>query len=176
MSAIEALATKVGVGITGHVAEAGEPFMTGDAANCGIGEQIPGTVTIEESLLAVPLRYGQSVVGVTVISKLGLDQFDGDDLRLLEVVAGHASAALVNARLYEAQRREAESAKALLELARELSSVTALDEVLDRIAAGAARILGCREASVWLTDPETGELVCHSSFVDATSDPYTLVG
>ena len=51
-----------------------------------------------------------------VVSKLGLDQFDADDLRLLEVLAGHVSVALVNARLYEGQRREAESAKALLEL------------------------------------------------------------
>ena len=62
------------------------------------------------------------MVGVLVISKLGLDQFDADDLRLLEVLAGHASVALVNARLYEAQRREAEGAKALLELSRELSA------------------------------------------------------
>ena len=71
----------------------------------------------------MPFLYGPTVVGVIVVSKLGLDQFDADDLRLLEVLAGHVSVALVNARLYEAQRREAESAKALLELTRELSAV-----------------------------------------------------
>ena len=96
----------------------GKPLITGDAANCEYGVRIAGTETIEESLIAVPLTYGSRVVGVVVISKLGLDQFDADDLRLLEVLAGHASVALVNAQLYEAQRREAESAKALLELAR----------------------------------------------------------
>ncbi len=121
-SALEALQTRVGEGITGHVALTGEPFLTGDAANCGVGVRIPGTTQIEESLLAVPLRYGTTVVGVIVVSKLGLDQFDSDELRLLEVLAGHVSVALVNARLYESQRREAESAKALLELTRELSS------------------------------------------------------
>ena len=36
-------------------------------------------------------------------------------------MAGHASVALENARLYEAQRREAESAKALLALSRDLA-------------------------------------------------------
>ena len=97
-SAFDALATRVGVGVTGHVAATGEPFLTGDAANCGIGQHIEGTARIEESLLAVPLRYGPSVIGVLVISKLGLDQFDADDLRLLEVLAGHASVALANAR------------------------------------------------------------------------------
>ena len=76
---------------------------------------IPGTHTIEESLVAVPLCYGTRVIGVIVISKLGIDQFDEDDVRLLEVLAGHASVALENARLYEAQRREADHLKALLE-------------------------------------------------------------
>ncbi|MGL6279014.1 MAG: diguanylate cyclase [Gaiella sp.] len=161
--ALEVLATRVGEGITGHVAATGEPFITGDAANCGIGRLIEGTERIEESLVAVPLRYGSSVVGVIVVSKLGRDQFDADDLRLLEVLAGHASVALVNARLYEAQRREAESAKALLELSRELSSLTDLDEVAERVTRGATRIIGARRASLWLPVRETGELECHAA-------------
>ena len=76
-----------------------------------IGLQIEGTERLEESLIAVPFVYGHEVVGVVVVSKLGLDQFDADDQRLLEVLAGHASVALVNARLYERERREAERAK-----------------------------------------------------------------
>jgi HD-GYP domain-containing protein (c-di-GMP phosphodiesterase class II) len=95
------------------------------------------------------------VVGVIVISKLGLDQFDADDLRLLEVLAGNVSVAIVNAQLFEAERREAESARALLELARELSSVTELTQVADRVAKGAARILGSTHASVWLPSSST---------------------
>ncbi|RDI75685.1 GGDEF: diguanylate cyclase (GGDEF) domain [Gaiella occulta] len=159
-STMEVLTTRVGVGVTGHVAETGEPFLTGDAAGCGIGHRIPGTAQIEESLLAVPLRYGPDVIGVIVISKLGLDQFDDDDVRLLEVLAGHASVALVNAKLYEAQRREAESAKALLELSRDLSSSAELKQVLELLARGAAQILDVPQASVWLPDTATGELVC----------------
>jgi diguanylate cyclase (GGDEF)-like protein len=161
-SALDVLVTKVGVGVTGHVAATGEPFLTGDAANCGIGHHIEGTARIEESLLAVPLRYGANVVGVLVISKLGLDQFDADDLRLLEVLAGHASVALVNAQLYERQRREAEGAKALLELSRELSAVTQLDAVVERIARGAVRILAVPRASVWLPLSDGAGLVCGS--------------
>ena len=68
----------------------------------------------------MPLRYGSRVTGAIVISKLGIDQFDEDDIRLLEVLAGQASVALENARLYEQQRREAEGAKALLAFADEL--------------------------------------------------------
>jgi len=161
-SAMEVLQTRVGEGVTGHVALTGEPFLTGDAAHCDIGIHIEGTATIEESLLAVPLRYGATVVGVIVVSKLGLDQFDADDLRLLEVLAGHVSVALVNARLYEGQRREAESAKALLELTRELSSVTNLDGVLEQVVHGASRIMESRRCAIWLPTPDGG-LVCRAA-------------
>ena len=165
-SPLDILVTRIGVGITGHVAATGKPFLTGDAANCGIGHHIEGTAKIEESLLVVPLRYGANILGVLVISKLGLDQFGGDDLRLLEVLAGHASVALVNAQLFETQRREAESAKALLELSRELSSGTELEVVVDRIAGGAARILGVQRTSVWLPAADGAGLVCRSAWSD----------
>jgi diguanylate cyclase (GGDEF)-like protein len=158
----DVLTIKVGVGITGHVAATGAPFLTGDAANCGIGHHIEGTPRIEESLLAVPLRYGANVVGVLVLSKLGLDQFDTDDLRFLEVLAGHASVAFANARLYEAERREAHGAKALLELSRELSACTELDAVAERVVQGAVRILDVPRASLWLPAGRDGGLECIS--------------
>ena len=133
---VKLLPTSVGRGITGRVAETGVSLLVGDAARHEFGEQIAGTAEIEESLLAVPLRYGARVTGVIVISKLGLDQFDADDLRLLEVMAGHASVALENARLYEAQRREAESAKALLALSRDLAEAGGTVDVAERVGDG----------------------------------------
>jgi HD-GYP domain-containing protein (c-di-GMP phosphodiesterase class II) len=107
---------------------------------------------IEETVVGVPLLYGRRVIGVIVISKLGLDQFDGDDVRLLEVLAGHAAVALENARLYEAQRREAESAKALLEFSRQLATTEGLHEILARIVELSGSILDSPRISVWLQD------------------------
>ena len=152
------LPTQVGRGITGWVADKGEPLLVGDAANHEFGERIAGTADIEESLLAVPLRYGPRVTGVIVISKLGLDQFDADDLRLLEVMAGHASVALENARLYEAQRREAESAKALLEFSRDLAEASGIADVAERVTSGAVEILASPSTSVWLQQADDGAL------------------
>src|SRR5205807_6496123 len=130
---LELLRTRIGIGITGRCAEVGESIVDADAANCECGRQIEGTDPIEESLLAVPLRYGTRVVGVIVVSKLGLDQFDEDDVRLLEVLAGHAAVAVENASLYESARREAESATQLLEFGRELSSASTLEDILERV-------------------------------------------
>ncbi len=158
-TAVEVQAIQVGRGITGRVAKTGEPLLTGDAARSEFGEQIAGTAEIEESLLAVPLIFGSRVTGVIVISKLGLDQFDSDDLRLLEVLAAHASVALENARLYEAQRREAESATALLELGRALAGAKGQAEVAHRVVAGSARILSSPSVSLLLQDAETGDLL-----------------
>jgi diguanylate cyclase (GGDEF)-like protein len=172
---VELLPTKVGRGVTGRVAETGEPLLIGDAARYEFAEQIAGTAEIEESLLAVPLTFGARVTGVVVISKLGLDQFDADDLRVLEVLAGHASVALENARLYEAQRREAESATALLEFTREVSEAQGIADVADRVVRGSARILSSPSASLWLQDADTGDLTRLAQYSDdpAAGDSVT---
>ena len=152
------LPTAVGRGITGRVAETGVSLLVDDAAKHAYGELIEGTAEIEESLLVVPLKYGARVTGVIVVSKLGLAQFDADDLRLLEVLAGHASVALENARLYEAQRREAESAKALLAFSRDLAEAAGIRDVAERVTRGAASILESPSTSVWLQSANDGVL------------------
>jgi diguanylate cyclase (GGDEF)-like protein len=155
---VKLLPTQVGRGITGRVAESGTPLLVGDAANHEFGERIAGTADIEESLLAVPVTYGRRVTGVIVISKLGLYQFDADDLRLLEVMAGHASVALENARLYESQRREAETAKALLAFSRDLAEASGIAEVAGRVTIGTVGILASPSTSVWLQSADDGAL------------------
>jgi diguanylate cyclase (GGDEF)-like protein len=147
---LDLLRIRVGEGITGRCAELGESIVVGDAANCEFGRRIEGTDPIEESLLAVPLRYGTHVVGVIVVSQLGLNQFDEDDVRLLEVLAGHAAVAVENARLYESARREAESATSLLEFGRELATLVDLEAIADRVTALSAEILGSRHTSFYL--------------------------
>ncbi|MGN6431015.1 MAG: diguanylate cyclase [Gaiellaceae bacterium] len=151
--------SRVGEGITGRAAQEARAFLIGNALECKFAVTIPGTDPVEESLLAVPLCHGSRVIGVIAISKLGIDQFDEDDLRLLEVLAGHAAVALENARLYESQRREAEHLKELLDFSRELATAEGLPEVLERIVELSATILGAPRTSVWLQDAGTQELV-----------------
>ena len=155
----EVFRTRVGEGLTGRVVETGESLLLDDASACEFAVKIEGTQQIEESIIAVPLHYGTRVIGAIVVSKLGLNQFDDDDLRLLEVLAGQAAVALENASLYETQRREAESAKALLEFGRELAAAEGLDDVLERVVQGAARLFGAPHASLWRQEASDGDLV-----------------
>nr|MBA3374834.1 diguanylate cyclase [Actinomycetota bacterium] len=60
-AAVELSPTRVGRGVTGRVAETGEPLLIDDAERYEFAEQIAGTVEIEESLLAVPLTFGSRV-------------------------------------------------------------------------------------------------------------------
>jgi K+-sensing histidine kinase KdpD len=94
----EALVTTVGTGITGHVAAVLQSHYAPNARTDEYGVTIPGTPELDESVLAAPMVFGERLTGVVVLSKLGVDQFDGEDLRVLEIVASHAAVAVENAR------------------------------------------------------------------------------
>jgi GAF domain-containing protein len=118
---------------------------------------------VDESLAAVPLRYGQRVVGAILVSKLGAGQFDEDDLRLLEVLAGHVAVVLENARLYEAMRREAANARAWLEFSDALSAAGSFEAICSEAVARVAELLRMGQCSLWLQDLQTGEFWCPAS-------------
>ena len=154
----EAYTVKVGEGVTGTAVERGESLLVANALECEFAKPIPGTPDLEESLAVVPLKHGGGVTGAIVISKLGTNQFDEDDVRLLEVLAGHASVALENAQLYERQRREAEHAKALLAFADAASHAQSFDDICTLTVATAAALFETDRVSLWLED------ACAASF------------
>ncbi len=159
-AALADLRIRVGQGITGRVAETGRSILLANAADSDIGELIPGTELVDESVIAVPLLYGARVNGVVFLSELGIDQFDDNDVRLLEVLAGYAAVALENARLYESLRREAEHTKAWLEFSDEMSSAGSVEAMMDTAAVTVAQLLEVGQCSLWLEDTAVGDFVC----------------
>ncbi len=90
------------------------------------------------------------------------------------MLAGHASVALENARLYEEQRREAANAKALLEFADVTSKAPSEYAIGNETVLMAARLLGGTQASLWMEDPSTGDYRCtaHCGYVgDPSAEP-----
>ncbi|TAL12565.1 MAG: diguanylate cyclase, partial [Chloroflexota bacterium] len=85
------------------------------------GVQIDGTELIPESMLVVPMRHDSMVVGVITLSKLGLHQFDDDDLQMVTILADQAATALESARLLTRTGSMATELRRLLEMSQELA-------------------------------------------------------
>jgi diguanylate cyclase (GGDEF)-like protein len=158
----ERLEFQLGEGLTGRVAETGKPMLVTNVLDSDICLQLTEG-TGDESLASVPLRHGHRVIGTITMSKLGAGQLDTDDLRLLEVVAGHAAVALENARLYESARREAENATAWLEFSDVLADARSVDAVGDRAVRTIASVMEVEQASIWIEDSEAGNFRCLAS-------------
>ena len=172
----EVISVRFGEGITGRAAATGQSLLIANALECDFAVHLPGTEEIEESMVVVPMLYGSRVNGVVAISKLGREQFDSDDVRLLEVLAGQASVALENARLYEAQRREAENARALLELADKLAQAPSFHAIGNQTVAETTKLMNTAQASLWLYDPRSKEYRCaaHEGYAER-ADSRALV-
>jgi len=121
----EQLRLRMGVGITGWVVQHGVAESLADASADPRSATIPGTKDdLDESMLLAPMRHDDQVIGVIVLSKLGLGQFSADDLRYLEIYASMAAQAVVNADAAEQLRAQSERLERQLETQRELIRVT----------------------------------------------------
>ncbi len=152
----EELVSKVGEGITGRAAVTGQTYYAPDALHDPHGYQIEGTDEIDESLLAVPFKVGERVTGVIVLSHLGIDQFDEEDQRVLEVLASHASVAYENASLLHKEREAARTASALLGLSQALSGAGDVSSVLARVVGAVPSMIEASVVAAYRRDPASG--------------------
>jgi diguanylate cyclase (GGDEF)-like protein len=140
------LRTKVGVGLTGWVALTGTPLVVPDANADPRAATIPGTDDVDESMLVVPMRYDERTIGVITLSKLGLGQFDEEDLRLLSILADHAATAVETVRLVERTGRLAQDLQRIVAMSRDLARTLeprAVADVMARHLADAAGMDAC---------------------------------
>ncbi len=89
---------RVGEGIVGSVAASRQGLVVGDA------NRHPKRVrftSFDESLVAVPVVFGDEVLGVIAVIKVGINQLNTDHLRLLTILANQAAVGIANARMYE---------------------------------------------------------------------------
>jgi diguanylate cyclase (GGDEF)-like protein/excisionase family DNA binding protein len=163
---IESLKLKYGQGITGWVAEHREAVLLDDAANEPRAQTITGTEDdLDESMLLAPMLFEDEVIGVLVLSKLGLRQFKADDLRLLEIYANFAAQAMANADATERLREQSEALEQKVRGQRELlkiteSILTTLDPpvLLGTIADRLGELIGSDNVAIELVDQENGRL------------------
>ena len=160
------LRVALGEGITGWVALHRIAQNLGDAAADPRANTVPGTAEdLDESMLLAPMLIDDQVIGVLVLSKLGLHRFSDDDLRLLVIYASIAAQAMATADTTERLGLQTLQLEQQLRGQRELlliteSILTTLDArgVLESITDRIGGLLACDNIAIEVIDPTTGLL------------------
>jgi len=92
----EALTIDIGEGITGEVARTGQGILVERADLDERAKQVDGTPDEPSSVISVPLKIGDDMLGVMTLEKVPGKPFTEDDYRLIELFSMHAAMALKN--------------------------------------------------------------------------------
>ena len=148
---------KVGEGVTGVAAQRREPILVDDVSqDPRYIPAIPGV----RSELAVPLIIKNRLIGVIDIESPQPNHFTEEHKRLLTLIASRMAVGIENARLYTRTTRQARTLVLLNEIARELTSILNVDELLKRIGELLSRLIDYQMFSILLLDA-TGQKLQH---------------
>ena len=143
------LRLKVGAGITGWVAAHRVAENLRDAAADPRADTIPGTERdVDESMILAPMVFEDEVLGVLVLSKLGLNKFGDDDLRLLVIYASLAAQAMAHADATQRLKRQLQSRRDLLEITETILSTLDTTTVLESVADHLGELVG--SDNIWI--------------------------
>src|SRR5271155_1899776 len=153
----ERMRIKVGDGVTGIAAQRREAILVDDVSK---DSRYISAVPNVRSELAVPLIIKNRLIGVIDIESPQPNHFTEEHKRLLTLIASRMAVGIENARLYTRTTRQARTLVLLNEIARELTSILNVDELLKRIAELLRRLIDYQMFSILLLD-EAGEKLQH---------------
>lgn len=88
-------------GVTGEILRASGPVTFTEYADVRGGHIDPADRVGLHATIGVPIRWAGAVIGACIVFSRDPDRrFDGSDVTLLELFAGHAGLAMVNARMH----------------------------------------------------------------------------
>jgi len=148
---------KVGEGVTGRAAQLRKAVLVDDVT--ADPKYIAGVPNVRAEL-AVPLLTKNRVIGVIDLEAREPGYFTEEHSRLLTLVASRMAAGIENAQLYTRTIKQSRILLLLNEIARELTSILNLDELLGRIAELMRRLIDYQMFSILLLDA-TGEKLQH---------------
>lgn len=95
------------------------------------------------SELAVPLRVGDTVIGVLDVQSDRIDDFDADDLFIMRTLADQIAIAIDSANTYSSQQEEAWTLNALLQIAENTGRAATLQDLAAAVVRLPPLLLGC---------------------------------
>ena len=154
---------RIGEGLSGRIAQTGEPIVVGDYAawpdRAAVYDQVPF-----RAVVGVPIKWRNQLVGVINVSDHRPDRFGASDVELLRLFATQAAVAIQNARLYETSRHRAEEMAALHTISLDITATHELPVLLQTIVERAVHLLDAPAGGLYLCDPERQEVRCVVSY------------
>ena len=117
-----------------------------------------GPIAGVRSQLAVPLRRKKRVIGALNLYSEEDGHFSARDEAMLRQFGAHVAVAIENARLFEREREYSAMLETLAEIAREVAAILELDQLLERVATLAHRVVDYRTLGILLLNEDRGEL------------------
>jgi sigma-B regulation protein RsbU (phosphoserine phosphatase) len=142
---------KPGEGLVGAAVTSQMPLLVNDVVG---DDRYVSVVPSMCSELVVPLLHKKRPIGALNILSHRKDQFTAADVELLRQFAAHVSVGIVNARLFERSRSDADAFETLAEIGRDVASVLDLDELFARIAQSMRRVIDYRTFGIWLLNAD----------------------
>jgi len=146
---------KLGRGLVGAAVESQMPLLVNDVTtDARYVTVVPGMA----SELVVPLLHQKRPIGALNLLSHHKDQFTAADVELLRQFAAVVAVGIVNARLFERSRADADAFETLAEIGRDVASVLELDELFARIAQSMRRLIDYRTFGIWLVSSDGSQL------------------
>ncbi len=153
----ERVKIKIGEGVTGLAAQRREAVLVDDVSKHP--EYISAAPNVR-SELAIPLIVKNRVICVLNLETHEVGRFTEEHKRLLTLIGSRMAVGIENARLHTRTTRQARTLVLLNEIARELTSILNVDELLKRIAELLSRLIDYQMFSILLVDA-AGEKLQH---------------
>lgn len=151
----EKVKLRVGEGVTGWVAQTGQPLLVADVTQ---DERYVNLDQNVRSELAVPLTIKGETIGVVNVNSDRVGAFGPEDVELLSTLADHSASVIHNAMLYETVNRRAEELFLLFNIGKIITGTLNLEDVLDQIVEKAAQLMKSRICSLMLLNEDGTEL------------------
>ncbi|MBI3967105.1 MAG: GAF domain-containing protein, partial [Chloroflexi bacterium] len=144
----------LGEGAGGRAAVTGKPVTVQDYMAWD-GASLVGRLEGHGSVISVPLRFGDRLLGSMTVVWQKPKQIDSSDAELLTLFANQAAVALEGARLYEAANRRRRQMEIVNALSLDLITVHDVDALLRSATQRAYDLLDCSSITLWWLDSTT---------------------
>jgi serine phosphatase RsbU (regulator of sigma subunit)/putative methionine-R-sulfoxide reductase with GAF domain len=163
----------IGQGLVGSVARLGQPVLANDVRSDPryINDDVQ-----TRSEFAVPLRFGDEIIGVLDLQSTTIERFQERDQAVLQTLADQIAVAIESARAFMTQREEAWTLNALLQVTENITRVSSFDELLRASVRLPPLFLGCERCYCLLWARDQGTLTPRAAYGLSEAQRQAFVG